>query len=61
MFSVIHLVILAVLVLAGVVAYKRWKSGKAVTGSAVVSGVETDVKTAVSTVETDVKNDVSKL
>ncbi len=56
------LIITAAVVLAAVVAYKLWKSGKAVTGAAVVAGVEADVQAAANTVATDVANTVvSKL
>jgi len=44
--SLVALVVVGVVVVAGVVVYKLWKSGKAVTGSAVVAGVEADVSTA---------------
>jgi hypothetical protein len=37
-------IVLAVVVVAAFVAYKLWKSGKAVTGAAVVAGVEADAK-----------------
>ena len=54
MFTLFNLGITALVVVAGVVAYKLWKSGQAVTGASVVSGVESDVTTAVNTVKTDV-------
>jgi hypothetical protein len=56
----VKLIILGVLVVAGVVAYKLWKAKKAVTGAAVVAGVETAVKTEVAAVETTVATDVAK-
>lgn len=54
----ITFVIAGVVVLAAIVAYKLFKSGKAVTGKAVVAGVETDVKNAVDAVKTDVATKV---
>lgn len=54
------LIIAGLVVVAGIVAYKLWKSGKAVTGTAVVAGVEADVTAAANTVKTDVVNDVTK-
>ncbi len=58
------LIITGLVVVAAVVAYKLWKSGKAVTGTAVVAGVEADVTTAAAAVKTDVTaavvNDVTK-
>lgn len=58
----VGLIVLGVVVVAGVVAYKLWKSGKAVTGAAVVAGVEADAKTVVATAEKAVANTVvSKL
>ena len=41
MFTLFNLGITALVVVAGVVAYKLWKSGQAVTGASVVSGTET--------------------
>ena len=58
--GIIGLAVVVVVAVAAFVAYKLWKSGKAVTGSAVVAGVEADAKSAASTVVTDVKNDVTK-
>lgn len=56
------LLIVGAVVLAAVVVYKLWKSGKAVTGAAVVAGVEADVKAAEATVVSAVANTVvSKL
>jgi hypothetical protein len=56
------LILLGVAVFAAVVAYKLFKSGKAVTGAAVVAGVEADVKSAANTAESAVANTVvSKL
>lgn len=54
----LKLLILGAVVLAGVVAYKLWKGNKVVTPATVISGVESDVKSAVSTVETDVKKNI---
>jgi predicted negative regulator of RcsB-dependent stress response len=54
--SLFTLVVVGVVAVAAYVAYKLWKSKKAVTGAAVVSGVESVVKTAVA----DVKSDVTK-
>jgi hypothetical protein len=47
----VGLLIVGVVVLAAVVAYKLWKSGKAVTGAAVVAGVEADVTAAAKAAE----------
>ncbi len=54
------LAILGLVVVAAFVAYKLWKAGKAVTGTAVVAGVESAVKTEVAAVETQVASDVVK-
>lgn len=60
--SLFALAVGAVVVLALVVVYKLWKSGKAVTGAAVVAGVESDLKTAANTAKSEVANTVvSKL
>lgn len=59
---VVELIVVGAVVLAGIVAYKLWKSGKAVTGAAVVAGVKADVASAESTVAAAVANTViSKL
>lgn len=50
----IKLIILGVVVLAAVVAFKLWKANKVVTAGTVVAGVEADVTKAVDTVKTDV-------
>jgi len=56
------LIITGIVVLAAVVAYKLWKSGKVVTGATVIAGVEADVKTAATDAEKAVANTVvSKL
>lgn len=54
----LKLLILGALVLAGVVAWKLWKSNSVVTPATVLSGVESDVKTAVNSVETEVKKNI---
>lgn len=54
----VGLIVVGVVVVAAVVAYKLWKSGKAVTGAAVVAGVEADAKAAVAAVEQAVANTV---
>ncbi len=60
--SLVVLVVVGVVVVAGVVVYKLWKSGKAVTGTAVVAGVEADLSTAEKAVANTVANTVvSKL
>lgn len=51
---ILKLIVVTVVVLAAIVAYKLWKAGKAVTGTAVVAGVEADVKSAVAAVKADV-------
>lgn len=50
----LKLLVLAALVVAAFVVFKLRKSGKAVTGASVVSGVESEVKSAVDAVKTDV-------
>lgn len=57
----LNLIITGLVLVAAVVAYKLWKSGKAVTGTAVVAGVEADVKAAAPVVESAVANEVTKL
>lgn len=42
------------LIVAGIVAFKLWKSGKAITGKTVLSGVQTEVKSAVDAVKSKV-------
>lgn len=58
--SILGLVIVGVVVVAAYVAYKLWKSGKAVTGAAVVAGVKTDVVAAADAVKAEVVKDVTK-
>jgi hypothetical protein len=57
----VGLIITAVVVVAAVVAYKLWKSGKAVTGGNIVAGVEADAKAVANTVKSDVANTSVKL
>lgn len=57
---VLGLIVAAALVAAGIVAYKTWKSGKAVTAAVVVAGVETEVKDAVKAVTPAVEAAVEK-
>jgi hypothetical protein len=57
----VGLIVVGVLVVAAVVAWKLHASGKAVTGSAVVAGVEADVAKAANTAKADVANTVSKV
>ena len=56
----IELIVTGLVVLAGFVAYKLWKSNKAITGASVIAGVETDVKSAANTAINDVANNVIK-
>jgi hypothetical protein len=57
----VSLIVVGAVVLAAVVAYKLFKSGKAVTASSVIAGAEADVKSAASAAETAAKADVSKI
>lgn len=61
MFSLIHLALTAVLVAAGVVAFRLWKNHQAVTGAAVVAGTETLIKDAAAQVSPAVEALIAKL
>lgn len=55
---VVALIVLGILVVAAIVAYKLHKSGKAVTGASVLAGVEADAKTVATKAEKAVANTI---